>query len=138
MVTPMANDPERTAFWRDFIGTRCGYPAPRRLSAQLAVAEFFDFCPCGCNSFAVKIPSSAGVGPLAAPNGKYRMVFEANFDLSNEKTLEILLFVDGDGNLAHIEVDCLANTTPVPDSIVVAGPPFSVYASDQLIMSAEG
>src|SRR2546423_13621489 len=50
----MANGPARAEFWKEFVANRCEYPAPDRLRAQLADAEFYDFCECGCNSFAVK------------------------------------------------------------------------------------
>ena len=135
----MANGPERADFWRRFIGERCHYPAPERLRAQLTVAEFSDFCPCGCNSFAVNIPQSAEVEPLAVPSGRGGMVFEADFNLPAGQTLEILLFVGEDGNLAYVEIDCLANTSPVPDEITVEveEAPFNIYASDKLITSGE-
>jgi hypothetical protein len=88
----MANGPERARFWRTFIAERCEYPAPIRLNAQLAVAEFFDFCGCGCNSFGVRVPASAEVSPLAEPNGNFGMIFEADFLLAG-KSLEIALLL---------------------------------------------
>lgn len=106
--------------WRSFITSRSNYPAPDRLRAQLAVAEFHSFCACGCNSFEVRIPPGSTVPPLTQPGGE-GMFFEADFDLVSGDRLEVLLFVDGFGNLNSVEIDMNGNSSPVPDEIDVLG-----------------
>ena len=117
----MLNGPERAEFWRSFISARCAYPAPGRLHAQLAAAEFHSFCKCGCNSFAVRIPLGANVPPLTLPGNSGGMFFEADFDLAPNALLEILLFVDGSGNLSFIEIDLNGNSEPIPDTLDIVG-----------------
>lgn len=126
----MPNDPARAEFWKEFILTRSGYPSPDRLRAQLSVAEFSEFCDCGCNSFAVK--SSSGATPLVSP-GRYGPIYEADFLLNDEKSLELILFADEHGNLVYVEVDCCSNSCPVPDLIEAQGSPFRTRASKGLL-----
>jgi len=128
----MANTPQRAEWWKEFICTKCQFPAPEKLRAQFFAAELTEFCDCGCNSFKVQLPDGCDVAPIAAV-GSYGKVFEANFHLSEEeKTLEVFLFADEKGNLAYVEIDCCANSFPVPDSVSVIEPPFYVDASSTL------
>lgn len=129
----MANGAVRAEFWKEFVTARCDYPAADRLRAQLAEAKFFDFCDCGCNSFAVKATESA---PLLVPSGGgagHRAIFTADFKMADERTLEIILFADDSGNLDYIEVDCCANSYPVPDVIEADAAPFQTWASEGLL-----
>lgn len=130
----MADIPARVAFWTDFICTRCRFPNPERLRAQLAVARYSDFCDCGCNSFGVSVPSAANVPPIASKSNRSGMVFEADFRLADDLTLEIILFTDRSGNISYVEIDCCANTWPVPELIEANEPPSHVYASPALIV----
>lgn len=127
----MPNGPARAEFWKEFMTSRCNYPAPDRLQAQLATAEFSDFCECGCNSFAVK--PSRGAPPLALPGRDIGAIYTADFNLPDSRTLEIILLVDETGNLAHIEIDCCANSYPVPDVVEVEGEPFRTWAAEELL-----
>jgi hypothetical protein len=127
----MANGPARAEFWKEFVTSRCNYPAPDRLHAQLAEAEFSEFCDCGCNSFAVK--SSPGAPPLLPSGGGYGAIYTADFKLADERTLELILFADDDGNLAYIEIDCCANSYPVPDVIEADVEPFHTWATERLL-----
>ena len=127
----MTNGPARAEFWEAFVVARCGYPAPERLRSQLAGAEFSDFCDCGCNSFAVKAPP--GIEPLVEPGRGYGAVYAADFRLSDQRTLEIILFADESGNLVFIEVDCCANSYPVPDTIEADEAPFHTWAAQGLL-----
>ncbi|HTI88880.1 MAG TPA: hypothetical protein VL966_19935 [Alphaproteobacteria bacterium] len=130
----MAEVVDRAAFWAEFICERCRFPDPERLRAQFAVARFSDFCDCGCNSFAVSVPSEANVPRIAAKSQRDPgMVFEAYFTLPDEKTLEIILFADRSGNLSYVEIDCCANAYPVPEEIEADDAPFHVYVSAALI-----
>ncbi|HEX5392187.1 MAG TPA: hypothetical protein VFW68_02845 [Rhodocyclaceae bacterium] len=125
----MPNTPDRAAFWREFICSKCHYPEPAILRAQFSVAELSEFCDCGCNSFKVRVSPTAGIAPIAKP-GKYGTVFEVNFKLSEEeRTLEIILFADEKGNLSYVEIDCCANSYPVPERISVVEPPYYIYAN---------
>jgi hypothetical protein len=129
----MANGLPRAEFWKGFVADRCEYPAADRLRAQLSEAEFSAFCDCGCNSFAVKPTRGAPV--LVAPDGEvgHRAIYTADFRLADERTLEIILFADGGGNLDYIEVDCCANSEPVPDTVEVDAQPFHTWATEQLL-----
>jgi hypothetical protein len=124
----MPNTPQRVEFWKEFICSKCQFPAPEKLRAQFAVAQLSEFCDCGCNSFKVQVPASAGVVPIASA-GEYSSIFEADFKLAEEdKTLEVILFADEAGNLAYVEIDCCANSYPVPEAIEV-GAPYHVHAN---------
>lgn len=127
----MANGPGRAEFWKDFVASRCDYPAADRLRAQLADAEFFDFCGCGCNSFAVKIKEAPPLVPAHGGPG-HRAFYAADFKIPNDRTIEIILFADSNGNLDYIEVDCCANSYPIPDLIEV-GEPFHTWAATRLL-----
>ena len=126
----MPNGPARADFWKEFVVSRCGYPAPKLLRDQLSEAEFSEFCDCGCNSFAVKV--GLEVAPLAKRGGGYGAVYTADFKLADERTLEIILFANDEGNLAYIEVDCCANSYPVPEVIEAADEPFHTWAANGL------
>jgi hypothetical protein len=132
----MENGEARAEFWRKFILENCQYPAPSRLRRQFEGARFFDFCDCGCNTFRVE-PTSSATSPLASltqdlPEGPGASIYEADFELIDGKTLEIIIFADQDGNLSEVEVDCCANSYPVPHEIEVTGPPFHTRAADGL------
>jgi len=131
----MPNGPDRAQFWKEFLVERCDYPAPERLRAQLAEAVFSDFCDCGCNSFAVEVP--VGVAPLAnarrnPPEGS-GAIYTADFEMGDGRTLEIILFAGDSGNLDYVEVDCCANSYPVPDHISVEGEPFRRWEAMRLL-----
>lgn len=130
----MANTPQRAEWWIDFICTKCRFPAPEKLRAQFSAAELSEFCDCGCNSFKVRLRPGADVPPIAQPGG-YGKVFEADFRFAaDEKTLEVILLADENGNLAYVEIDCCANCFPIPDVVAVAEPPFHVHASQTLAL----
>jgi hypothetical protein len=131
----MANTPERAEFWKEFILTRCQFPRPERLRAQFAAATLSDFCSCGCNSFRVDVPASAGVDPIAQPSLRTGTTFEANFwvDEQHGTTLDVILFADESGNLSYVEIDYCVNSFPVPDEIAVTGQPYAVRTSPTLI-----
>ena len=70
--------------------------------------------------------SGALVDPIAS-KGKSGMVFEANFMTTEKnKTLEIILFADEDGNLSYVEIDYCANSYQVPEDISINAPPYHV------------
>jgi hypothetical protein len=130
----MPNNLEKAEQWRDFVLSRCRYPAVDRLRAQFDSSTLSGFCQCGCNSFAL-VHQTALPPPLAI-EGSYGMVFEANFRLQNEKekTVEILLFTDPNGRLSYVEIDCLGNNFPVPEITAIDEEPFYVQASERLIL----
>lgn len=130
----MTNTLQRAEWWKEFICTKCHFPAPEKLRAQFLVAELSEFCECGCNSFKVQVLGGSKVAPIAK-HGGYGTVFEANFQLAEEgRTLEVILFAGEDGNLAYVEIDCCGNSYPVPDVISVIEPPFHVHASAALAL----
>jgi hypothetical protein len=129
----MNNTPERAEFWKEFICTKCQFPAPERLRAQFSHAELSEFCDCGCNSFKVTVREGAGVEPIAT-KGKYGKVFEADFKLADdEKSLEVILLADEAGNLAYVEIDCCVNSYPIPEIVRVQEPPYHVDAHKSLV-----
>ena len=128
----MANDFAKAVYWRDFMLSRCRYPAIDRLRAQFANATLQDFCQCGCNSFAVAHPADSLPQPIATPGGG-GAVFEVDFNLSDGKTLEFVLFVSDTGRLNFVEVDCCGNGIPVPDIIEVDAGPFHIHMSKALL-----
>ena len=128
----MINDLARATFWKTFILQRCGFPNPESLVVQFENAEFLDFCACGCNGFAVRIKPDANIVPLVSV-GRYGLIFEADFHLVGEgKTLEILLFAGSSGYLEYVEIDCCANSFPIPDEIQVDGPPYHRFVHEEL------
>lgn len=128
----VVNDLSRAAFWQEFLLQKCYFPKPEALAEQFENAEFLDFCACGCNSFAVRIKPNANIVPLVSV-GRYGLIFEADFHLVDEgKSLEILLFVDSTGHLEYVEIDCCANSFPIPDDIQVDGPPYHLFVHEEL------
>ena len=128
----MPNTPQRAEFWKEFICAKCQFPAPEKLRMQFAHATFSEFCDCGCNSF--KVTVSGDVEPIASRGG-FGSVFSTNFRLANEdKYIEVILFADEEGNLAYVEVNCCANSYPVPEVIEVQEPPFHVHTSVSLAL----
>jgi hypothetical protein len=127
------NDAARAAYWRDFILTRCSFPAPGRLRRQFACATFAEFCACGCSSFAVHVSPEARVQPIARPGGHGGLVFDAWVQLDEERTLEIGLLCDQSGNLAFVEITCCANSFPVPDEVADDVRSFHVWSSPSLL-----
>lgn len=130
----MNNGPERAEFWKTFVLNRCQYPAVDRLRGQLEQAEFFDFCPCGCNSFQVK--PSEGAPPLVRPVDDEvgrSAIFTADFSLPEGRTLEVILLADPAGNLDYIEIDCCQNSAPVPDVIPEGLTPIATQAYGSLL-----
>lgn len=137
----MENGPNRAAFWVNFITERCEYPAPVLLEEQLMYATFEEFCPCGCNSFGVRVQNRDRLRPLTLPRNKvltggHYAIFEADFRLEDGKTIEIIIFADDEGILDYVEVDCNANSEAVPQEVIVPDRPFHIRASDCLIKVA--
>jgi hypothetical protein len=133
----MQNGPERALYWMRFVLEKSGFPAASRLREQFENAQLTDFCDCGCNSFGVKIPEGAGIPPLLPPTStsvprRHWSIYEADFMLADGRSLEIILFADRQGNLSYVEVDCCANSYPVPDKIGIVGAPYRTRASDNL------
>lgn len=132
----MANDPTRAAFWKHFLLEKCAYPAPALLRRQLDHAELSEDCACGCNSYKVRIdPAHAEplLPPEAEPRGTGRIfVFEANFRMPDDLSLEVMIFANDRGHLDYVEVDCCFNSYPVPDAVVVEEPPYHWWAAETL------
>jgi hypothetical protein len=126
-------DHQRLQFWKAFLVEHSGFPAPERLARQLAIASVTEFCDCGCNSFGVYIPLEAGAAPLCEAMPYPAAIFQSSFLLSpSGKSLELVIHADQRGNLSYVNVDCNANSEPVPERIVLAGPAYHVHASPGL------
>ena len=126
----MANDAARAAFWRDFILDRCGYPAPRRLAVQFDDCRFDGFCPCGCNSFAVRSPNDVPLVGKTKPGGA---IFGADFRMHDGRMLTITLFAGADGRLDMVDVFCNENSAPVPPIVNIKGEPVASWAAKTLM-----
>ncbi len=127
-------DSQRLEFWKQFLVANAGFPYPERLAAQLAVASFSEFCDCGCNSFAVSVAPDAGVRPIYESGERHGAFFQSAVLLDpSGKSLEIVLFSDEIGNLKFVEIDCNANSEPVPAAIQVQGAPYHVHAEPGLV-----
>lgn len=128
-----AVDAQRLEFWKAFLVDHIGFPHPERLAAQLAAASFSGFCNCGCNSFATTVPAVAGLDPLSLPGKSNVAIFQSSLRLEpSGKSLEIMLFSDERGNLSFVEIDCNANSEPVPATIQVKEAPYHVHAEQGL------
>ena len=126
----MSNGPHKAVFWAEFIPAHCQFPDPELLRRHFQHASFTDFCACGCNNFAVVIPPDVELPPLTSPHSGPGHVafFESDFQLADsDRTLEIILFADARGYLDYVEIDCCANSYPVPDVIRVKEPPYHVH-----------
>jgi hypothetical protein len=125
-------DSERLKFWIEFIVHNSGFPLPDRLAAQFEAASFSKFCDCGCNSFEVTVVRANKTTPIAKPNDHSEAVFSSSFFLEpSGKSLELILFANETGDLSYVEIDCNANSEPVPKSIQVSKP-YHVHASPGL------
>ncbi len=65
---------------------------------------------------------------------RHGAIFEADFRLADGKTIEIIIFANDEGNLDYIEVDCNANSEPVPKEVAAPDRPFHIQASTSLNM----
>ncbi|MDO9362546.1 MAG: hypothetical protein Q7T60_06440 [Sphingopyxis sp.] len=128
----MPNGPDQAAYWRDFIISRCGFPNQERLAQQFEGAEFGEYCACGCNSFSVQV--QVGTPPLARKAKRSGVVFSADFAIDTIGQLEIMLSINGTGNLDRVDVMCNANSRPVPDAILASPAPFHISASKHLVI----
>lgn len=135
----VTNGPAKAEFWKRFVAENCRFPALARLRGQLAKAEFTDFCQCGCNSFGLRIPPGTDLQPLVTPRPEVRpdrhaAIYTADFQFADDKTLEIIIFADDEGNLAGIDVDCCANSFPVPQTVSITDAPIHTWASSNLLL----
>lgn len=127
----MSNGPDKAAFWAKFIPDHCQFPDSELLRSHFEHAAFSDFCDCGCNNFKVEIRDDTKLDPIAPPHEGpgHSPFFECDFYLDEPgKTLEIILFADARGYLDYVEIDCCANSYPVPDTIRVKEPPYHVHS----------
>ncbi|MDJ0642759.1 MAG: hypothetical protein QNJ15_08070 [Erythrobacter sp.] len=129
----MAYGQERAGEWQRFILGSCNFPAPERLRAQFEGAVFSDFCECGCNSFAVK--ANVDAPPLIQRDRERgrKAIFFAVFEIATGRTLDITLLASGDGDLKYVQIECSANSYPVPDDIPFGITPVQTWASEQLL-----
>ena len=132
----MEDGSSRIEFWKRFFVNKCLYPSPDLLRKQLAHAEFTVDCECGCNSYRIWV-DPAFVLPLLPPEPEPKSkgsaaVFMADFKLIDGNTLSVTLFADAQGHLVGVDVDCCANSFPVPDRVIVEEPPFHTWASGSL------
>ncbi|WP_260581442.1 hypothetical protein [Sphingopyxis sp. PET50] len=131
----MPNGPEQAAYWRDFVIARCGYPNAELLARQFEGAELAEFCECGCNSFSICV--RPGTPPLVRKSKQGGVVFSADFLVTTDRQLEIMLSVDAAGNLDRVDVTCNANSSPVPHALPTDLEPYHVRASKHLITADE-
>ena len=124
---------QRLEFWKTFLVNQSGFPFPERLAKQLSVASVTEFCDCGCNSFGTFVPPEASAPALCAPMAHAASIFQSYFRLHpSGKSLEIVIHADELGNLSYVNIDCNANSEPVPEQIQVTGSAYHVSSSQGL------
>jgi hypothetical protein len=124
---------QRLEFWKTFLVEQSGFPAPERLAQQLAAASVTEVCDCGCNSFGTRVPPESEAPALCEPMAHAAAVFQSYFLLEpSGKSLEIVIHADALGNLSYVNIDCNANSEPVPELIQITGPAYHVFASQGL------
>jgi hypothetical protein len=114
------------------LGVR-GLPGPKRLAAQFDAAIITHICTCGCNSFDTEVRTTPDLLPIAIPGPGGGVVFEADFTLEDGRSLELLLYCDGAGNLAELAVECEGNCDPVPDDPVYDPVPTRISSSPSIL-----
>lgn len=124
----MTNSIATARKWTEFVASRPEFSPGNRLLEQFEFGDITDICPCGCNSFSIKLPAEAGILPLVPPsvNGgaSFLMEFEA---IEPKGTLEFIVYTDTAGNLDGLDVHFNANTEPVPEGLRIAKQPYHVY-----------
>jgi len=125
----MKNSAAVAAKWTEFIAVRAEFPAAHRLRDAFWAGTITRLCDCGCNSFNLKVPDGAGVEALTKP-GAAGAIFDMSFRTSDDqKTLDLIIFVDERGHLSGIDIDYCSNAFPVPDQLTLVEPPFHVRLS---------
>jgi hypothetical protein len=79
-------------------------------------------CECGCNSFELEIPDSAGIPRLSEPDPNRkgdRLMFEIVFDTDQQDLqLACLFFSDPRGYLSSVDITGgWSNHAPVPEKV---------------------
>lgn len=115
----MTNTETKAAKWVAHLANHPGVPFGPLLRRHFEAGRITRLCDCGCNSFDLEIPSGVVLDPISRPGGG-GMFFEIHFASNADAELACLLFLDGRGYLAGIDVTCgKANHAPVPDDIEV-------------------
>jgi hypothetical protein len=127
----MPNGPDQAAYWRDFVIAQCGYPNATLLAQQFEGAELVEFCTCGCNSFGLRV--QPGTPPLVRKPKRGGVVFCADFLVTTDRQLEIMLSVNEAGNLDRVDITCNANSSAVPHALPADLEPHHIQASKHLI-----
>jgi hypothetical protein len=124
----MTNDIATARKWTEFVARRPEFSPGIRLVEQFELGDITDLCPCGCNSFSIKLPTDTAVSPLVPPSENGGASFVIEFEAIEPKgTLEFIVYTDPAGNFDGLDVHFNANTEPVPQDLRIAKEPYHVY-----------
>lgn len=113
--------------WVEFLASRSEFSAGQALLAQFMAGEISSLCECGCNGFEFR-PEISGISPLAPPSENGCLAFQLEFvTVEGEGTVEFMVFIDAEGNLAGVDVDYCGNTLPMPTNVSLVEPPHRIY-----------
>ena len=109
------NSAAKAKTWVEFLASRPEFTAGAALLAQFNAGKIASICDCGCNGFTF-MPNTGEVEPLTMPGRHHGIGFQIEFRTQpQDGTVEFTVFVDGNGDLAGIDVDYCGNSKPMPD-----------------------
>jgi hypothetical protein len=113
--------------WVNFIASRPEFAAGDALLAQFENGKITSICQCGCNGFEFE-PAGSDVPLLTPPSEKGCIAFQLEFFTeNNEGSVQIMVYTNGNGSLAGIDVDYCSNAQPMPNEVFLIEPPYQVY-----------
>ena len=130
----MSNSVAQARRWTEFLARRLEFPAGEALIAQFEAGQIERLCDCGCNSYIFSPSADPAIPLLAHADGKYGSVFEVLFRAgADNATVEFLVFANGNGALAGLDVHYCGNAYPMPEAVVFLEPPIHVRTSPSVV-----
>jgi hypothetical protein len=111
----MANTEATAKRWMQWLLEREEIPFRASLAPYFANPTFSRLCDCGCNSFDLAM-TEKDLPLLCAPGERGGMFFELDYELTEDRQLEFLFFVDKAGRLTGVDIEVSGNNFPVPES----------------------
>jgi hypothetical protein len=124
----MKNTVEIARKWIEFLASRPEFQGGSVLLDQFAAGTIARLCDCGCNGYEFSLSSNVCKAVLAPPSERGGLAFELAFQTTESgASVELLLFVDAEGNLAGLDVDFCGNSSSMPDEVSLIEPPYHVH-----------
>lgn len=124
----MSNAHSLARRWTELIAKRPEFSCGELLLRQFSAGAITRLCDCGCNSYDIAVPRDKDLPPLVEAGERGGFVFQLEFNTNEPgKTVGFTLFVDKDGYLAVLDVDCCGNSFPMPENPTLSEPPFHVH-----------